>query len=546
MSRPLPPRPNLLHLKHQAKDLRQAHQQGDAEAYARIGEFLPRCADADAAAIAGPFSLQEAQHVIACEYGFKHWEMLCTVIKADLDLLANLSNDEIQQLLRQCDQRDFVKAIKGGGAVVSERFLSNMSERVRTFITEEVEYADFPPAEELEAARQQLLQTAAKLAVQGTIQWPDQGSEAIASMDQAVRDVNFDLLAGLSDREAQRLMREVDFMDLTVALLDANTAVQDLFLSNVTARVAGVIRAEMEVSQADKATIDDTRKRILLQAVLCTVQGEIQWPDGRARANGEKITTQFQPPERLEQIAARSLEDINTTDLTDLCKGLAAQVQNHGILSLNNYADSIEDPFIREALQLAVDGCEPALLRDMMETRLDYALLQRQKTRGQIVIEATMGLVSGDNPLIVRHKLSVFIAEPTPGWAARDLAEATVDELAAQVSQTPPQEMTLEQIVDLYSQAARLARTDGLASLGPLREALQQERKLEGELMRRGLDLALDETEPARILKALQTQLKTWLDGTEKAYRMVIEGVCALQSGKKPEEVAEAVRLAAA
>jgi len=27
---------------------------------------------------------------------------------------------------------------------------------------------------------------------------------------------------------------------------------------------------------------------------------------------------------------------------------------------------------------------------------------------------------------------------------------------------------------------------------------------------------------------------------------MVIEGVCALQSGKKPEEVAEAVRLAAA
>ena len=330
------------------------------------------------------------------------------------------------------------------------------------------------------------------------------------------------------------------------AALDANTAVQDLFLSNVTARVAGVIRAEMEVSQADKATIDDTRKRILLQAVLCTVQGEIQWPDGRARANGEKITTQFQPPERLEQIAARSLEDINTTDLTDLCKGLAAQVQNHGILSLNNYADSIEDPFIREALQLAVDGCEPALLRDMMETRLDYALLQRQKTRGQIVIEATMGLVSGDNPLIVRHKLSVFIAEPTPGWAARDLAEATVDELAAQVSQTPPQEMTLEQIVDLYSQAARLARTDGLASLGPLREALQQERKLEGELMRRGLDLALDETEPARILKALQTQLKTWLDGTEKAYRMVIEGVCALQSGKKPEEVAEAVRLAAA
>jgi len=121
MSRPLPPRPNLLHLKHQSKDLRQAHQQGDAEAYARIGEFLPRCADADAAAIAGPFSLQEAQHVIACEYGFKHWEMLCTVIEANLNLLANLSNNEIQKLLREGEIHGFIKSIRSGCAILSPR-----------------------------------------------------------------------------------------------------------------------------------------------------------------------------------------------------------------------------------------------------------------------------------------------------------------------------------------------------------------------------------------------------------------------------------------
>ncbi len=106
--------------------------------------------------------------------------------------------------------------------------------------------------------------------------------------------------------------------------------------------------------------------------------------------------------------------------------------------------------------------------------------------------------------------------------------------------------MTLEQIVDLFSQAAQLARNQGLPALQPLSEALQQERELAGELMRRGLDLALNKTAADLILKALQSQLNTWLNGTEKAYRMVIEGICALQSGKKPEEVEEAVRSAAA
>ena len=75
--------------------------------------------------------------------------------------------------------------------------------------------------------------------------------------------------------------------------------------------------------------------------------------------------------------------------------------------------------------------------------------------------------------------------------------------------------MTLEQIVDLFSQAAQLARNQGLPALQPLSEALQQERELAGELMRRGLDLALNKTAADLILKALQ-------------------------SGKKPEEVEEA------
>jgi ankyrin repeat protein len=76
-SRPLPQRPNLDHLKHQAKDLLQSHGSGDPQALARIRQSLPRCRGASDDQIAqGRFQLSEALFVIAREYGFSDWPAL--------------------------------------------------------------------------------------------------------------------------------------------------------------------------------------------------------------------------------------------------------------------------------------------------------------------------------------------------------------------------------------------------------------------------------------------------------------------------------------
>ena len=131
MHRALPLHPSLEQLKKQAKDLRKGHQSASAEAAERIKESLPRLSDATVEEILqGHFSLQEAQHVIACEYGCKHWEMLCGVVDADLNVLAGLSDVHIQELLREVDQKDCTRAFNGAGQIVGWRFLGNMSRRV--------------------------------------------------------------------------------------------------------------------------------------------------------------------------------------------------------------------------------------------------------------------------------------------------------------------------------------------------------------------------------------------------------------------------------
>mgnify|MGYP001276385394 CR=1 FL=1 len=96
MIRTLPPNPSLEQLKKQVKDLRKRRQSASTEAAERIQVYPPRLSAASVDKILqGDFSLQEAQHVIACEYGCKHWQMLCNVVAADLNVLAGLRDTQV-------------------------------------------------------------------------------------------------------------------------------------------------------------------------------------------------------------------------------------------------------------------------------------------------------------------------------------------------------------------------------------------------------------------------------------------------------------------
>ncbi|MES2464765.1 MAG: hypothetical protein V4671_29730, partial [Armatimonadota bacterium] len=71
MSQSLPERPNLEHLKTQAKDLLAAYRANSPDARQRIGSLFPT---------ANPAGLSEAQLVIAREYGFDSWAALKTQV----------------------------------------------------------------------------------------------------------------------------------------------------------------------------------------------------------------------------------------------------------------------------------------------------------------------------------------------------------------------------------------------------------------------------------------------------------------------------------
>ena len=83
--------------------------------------------------------------------------------------IARLTDREIQVLLREVDQKDLVIALKRGSDAMKEKVLSNVSERVRAYITEEMEFLGQIQPSEVEEVQLRIVQQVRQLEKQGKL-----------------------------------------------------------------------------------------------------------------------------------------------------------------------------------------------------------------------------------------------------------------------------------------------------------------------------------------------------------------------------------------
>jgi Lon protease-like protein len=101
MRRELPVRPNLDHLKSQAKDLLEAFRRQERDALARVLASLPSAHGASFEKVAAlEFALHDAQSVIAREYGFASFTELRQYVERAAQA-ANLTPEALKALLER-------------------------------------------------------------------------------------------------------------------------------------------------------------------------------------------------------------------------------------------------------------------------------------------------------------------------------------------------------------------------------------------------------------------------------------------------------------
>ena len=69
----------------------------------------------------------------------------------------------------------------------------------------------------------------------------------------------------------------------------------------------------------------------------------------------------------------------STTELIGQLMEFANKARKEGILALQGSMNSIDDPFLLKAMQMAVDGQEPETLKKMLQTEMEYIEMRHEK-----------------------------------------------------------------------------------------------------------------------------------------------------------------------
>jgi hypothetical protein len=304
MSKPLPPRPDLDQLKKQARELLHAYQAAHPEAVKRLRAHVPRLSEArEEEILQAKFTLQNAQHVVAREYGFAGWTELSAALAPPAEAPSPRSEREIQLLLTQFHKEELALFLWAADAEVQEAVLSQATEYLRDFVEDELEFLG-PMAP-----------------------WFQPGGEMTAPSITSFED-----LVKLSDREIQAMLREVDRRDCAAALLQASVAMQEKIFTNVSRRVRMALEKEMATLDVSPEEIARAQAEILETATGCTrhIRDEV-------RGQIEAVRKCF---EQVRQAAEPSLSHSQEMGaLRNLLVDCARQSRRDGFVSLRQRDD---------------------------------------------------------------------------------------------------------------------------------------------------------------------------------------------------------------
>jgi chemotaxis protein MotA len=119
-------------------------------------------------------------------------------------------------------------------------------------------------------------------------------------------------------------------------------------------------------------------------------------------------------------------EDVSASDICEEIIGYATKARKNGIVSLEQEASEIEDPFLKKALNLAVDGADLQELRKMMELEMGVEE-QRAESEARVFESAggyspTIGIIGAVIGLIQVMKHLANIDEVGRGIAVAFVA----------------------------------------------------------------------------------------------------------------------------
>ncbi len=169
-----------------------------------------------------------------------------------------------------------------------------------------------------------------------------------------------------------------------------------------------------------------------------------------------------------------------------------------------------ENSFIRAGVSMIIDGAEPDLILDLLETWRDTMLRQHEMSM-DMIIAGLLAVSADDNPLMVQLR--------EQAWYRTEL-EIDVDDsmdvprLKQQLKKRPHAHMSLDERATCMAQLSAIARREDILHLRKLLGHLGD------EFLKTGVRLLVNGAEPHVAMEVLGTRKETVMDRHRTRCRM--------------------------
>jgi len=198
---------------------------------------------------------------------------------------------------------------------------------------------------------------------------------------------------GDNDRIIQMALRETDSSLLAEAMAFLEPELRDIIYRNMSVRASKMLTDE--VTEAER-TVSQHSSRDALEFFVQKLSKYRRYTSGREH----KAVPETPPP----------IDVSSDKAVVETFAQLSWFVRIRGWLALEGADEKIDDPLVRKGLEMAIDGWDPMIVRQVLE-RMAETALAALKRRQQMVIEGIDSLLSADVAMATEEKLRAFIQE---------------------------------------------------------------------------------------------------------------------------------------
>jgi flagellar motor component MotA len=209
---------------------------------------------------------------------------------------------------------------------------------------------------------------------------------------------------------------------------------------------------------------------------------------------------------------------------------------DHGVASLERLLPVEVSDFIDEGIRLAVDGFEPDLVMDLMETRAG-TVVRNLRVRMDMIIEGMASIADVDHPRIVALKLDTWHSSLRTRGSGE--AGGTVESVRQQLQQAPASSMSPEYLTALVVDLAWVAHRafySGAGGVGTLKQLIDA---IDDEYLAHAVRLVADGLRADPLVDALRERRDAVLEPTAKRCRLLAVGLPAIQEGRHADSLDE-------